>query len=92
MRVILEESAVADIDQLAAWVAKDSPQAARTMIRKVLDAVERLSLFPDLGHEGRDKGTYERAVSGTPYIIVYEIRRKPSGVLVISVVHGARDR
>jgi plasmid stabilization system protein ParE len=92
MRVILEESAVADIDQLAAWVAKDSPQAARTMIRKVLDAVERLSLFPDLGHEGRDKGTYERTVSGTPYIIVYEIRRKPSGVLVIAVVHGARDR
>jgi toxin ParE1/3/4 len=92
MRAILEESALADIDQLAAWVAKDSPLAARTMVQKILETIERLNLFPALGHEGRDSGTYERTVSGTPYIIVYEIRRKPSAVLVIAVVHGARGR
>jgi toxin ParE1/3/4 len=92
MRVILEESAVADIDQLAAWVAKDNPQAARAIIRKILETIERLNLFPALGHEGRDRGTYERTVSRTAYIIVYEIRRKPSAVLVIAVVHGARGR
>jgi plasmid stabilization system protein ParE len=45
-----------------------------------------------MGHAGRDAGTYERGVSGTPYIIVYEIRKKPIAVLVIAVVHGARDR
>jgi plasmid stabilization system protein ParE len=37
-------------------------------------------------------GTYEREVSGTPYIVVYEIRKRPSAVRVIAVVHGARDR
>jgi hypothetical protein len=34
----------------------------------------------------------ERGVSGTPYIVVYEIRKRPSAVLVIAVVHGTRDR
>jgi plasmid stabilization system protein ParE len=92
MRVILEETAVADIDRLAAWVAKDSPQVARTIVQKILETIERLNLFPELGHEGRDRGTYERTVSGTPYVIVYEIRRKPSAVLVVAVVHGARER
>ena len=92
MRVIIDESAIADIDGLSAWVAKNSPQAARSTVEKILQVIERLNLFPDMGHEGRDKGTYERTVSGTPYIIVYELRRKPSAVLVIAVVHGARDR
>ena len=92
MRVIIEESAVADIDGLAAWVAKDSPQGARSMVENILQTIERLNLFPEMGHEGKEKGTYERGVSGTPYIIVYEVRKKPSAVLVIAVVHGARDR
>ncbi len=92
MRVIIEESAVADIDGLAAWVAKESPQGARSMVEKILQTIERLGLFPEMGHKGRDAGTYERSVSDTPYIVVYEVRKKPSAVLVIALVHGARDR
>ena len=57
MRVIIEESAVADIDGLAAWVAKDSPQGARSTIEKILQTIERLVLFPEMGHAGRDAGT-----------------------------------
>ena len=92
MRVIIEESAVADIDGLAAWVAKDSPAGARSMTEKILETIERLVQFPEMGHAGRDRGVYERGVSGTPYIVVYELRTKPSAVLVIAVVHGSRDR
>jgi plasmid stabilization system protein ParE len=92
MRMIIEESAIADIDGLAAWVAKDSPRGARSTVEKILKTIECLNLFPDLGHKGADDGTYERNVSGTPYIVVYEVRKKPSAVLVITVVHGARDR
>jgi plasmid stabilization system protein ParE len=90
MRVIIEESAIADIDGLAAWVAKDSPHGARSMVERILQTIERLNLFPEMGHKRRDEGTYGRGVSGTPYIVVYELRKKPSAVLVIAVVHGAR--
>jgi len=92
MRVIIEESAVADIDGLVAWVAKDSPQRARSAVERILETIERLNLFPEMGHKGRDEGTYERGVSETPYIVVYELRKKPSAILVIAVVHGARNR
>jgi toxin ParE1/3/4 len=92
MRVIIEETAVADIDGLAAWVAKDSPLSARLVVHKILQTIDRLGLFPGMGHAGRDEGTYERGVSDTPYVVVYEVRKKPSAVLVIAVVHGARDR
>jgi plasmid stabilization system protein ParE len=92
MRVIIEETAVADIDALAAWIAKNSTQSARLVVQRILHTIERLGLFPEMGHEGRDEGTYERGVPDTPYIVVYEVRKKPSAVLVVSVVHGARDR
>ena len=92
MRVIIEETAIADVDALAAWIAKDSPQAARVVVEKILHTIARLELFPKMGHEGRDEGTYERGVGSTPYIAVYEVRERPSAVLVIAVVHGARNR
>ena len=92
MRVIMEESAIADIDGLAAWVGKDSPQGARSVVERILMTIEQLNLFPEMGHEGSDAGTYERGVSGTPYIIVYEVCKKPSAVIVIAVIHGSRNR
>jgi len=69
-------------------VARD--QAA--WVERILKTIVRLSLFPEMGHDSIDDGTYERSVSGTPYIVVYEVRKKPSAVLVIAVLHGARDR
>jgi plasmid stabilization system protein ParE len=55
-----------DIDGLAAWVAKDSPQGACFMVENILQTIERLILLPEMGHKGRDKGTYKRGESGTP--------------------------
>jgi plasmid stabilization system protein ParE len=84
MRVIIEESAVADIDGLAAWVAKESPQAARSVVEKILETIERLNLFPEMGHKGKDEGTCERGVSGTPYIYSVRIAQEAG--------RGSRDR
>jgi plasmid stabilization system protein ParE len=92
MRLIVDETAVGDIDGLLAWIAKDSPLAALQMARKILHTIERLSLFPEMGHRGQDHGTYERRVSATPYLVIYEVRKRPSAVIVIAVLHGARDR
>lgn len=92
MRVIIDEDAYGDIDHIAAWIAKDSPRAARNVVQKIIDAIERLSLFPEMGRRGRAHGTLERVVSGTPYIVVYEISRKPDAVVVTAVFHGSQDR
>jgi plasmid stabilization system protein ParE len=69
-----------------------NPRRFTTAIVDRSRARRSLHLFPEMGDEGMDDGTYERGVSGTPYIVVYEVRKKPSAVLVIAVLHGARDR
>lgn len=92
MRVILDGAAIADLEEHVAWIAKESPQAAAATVAKIFQAIERLEIFPRLGHEGRTHGTYERVVSGTPYIIVYELWEKPDAVIVTAIFHGAQDR
>lgn len=92
MRVVINEKAWDDLNSIGAWIAKDNPQAARHVLEHILRVVNQLESLPRLGHKGRAPGTYERGVSGTPYIIVYKISDTPAAVLVGAIVHGARDR
>lgn len=88
MRTRLTARADADLDALADHVAVDDPHAAGRQVLRVLDAVESLADYPNLGRPGRVPDTRELAVGGTPYLIIYRVR---SNVLwVLRVLHGAR--
>jgi toxin ParE1/3/4 len=91
MKVIIDEPAVADIDGLAAWIAKDSPKAARETVERILESIDRLAQFPTMGHPGRANGTLERGVSGTHYVIVYELHKRPTAIVVTAVFHTAQN-
>lgn len=55
-------------------------------------AADRLGLWPYTGHVGRAPGTYEWAVVGLPYIIVYEVDDAANEVAIIGIFDGAQDR
>lgn len=81
-----------DLNRIGAWIAKDNPQAARALLQKILQTIEHLHAFPRLARAGRARGTYERVVARTPYIIVFELRQNPAAVVIVAVAHGAQDR
>jgi len=91
MRVIIGPEAVADIDGLGAWVAKDDPKAAQHLVETILQTIERLGTFPKIGHPGTSADTFERAVSGTSYLILYEVSAKARAVQIIAVFNTNRD-
>ena len=46
------------------------------------------------GRRGRVSGTYERPVSGLPYIIAYALKATEAGdevLAILRVIHGARN-
>jgi toxin ParE1/3/4 len=92
MKVIIREVAYDDLDRIYAWIAKDRPRSANAVVDRILDSAERLGRFPHLGHVGQVPGTYEWAIPGLPYIIVYQVREGESLVIVSAVFHGAQDR
>ena len=92
MRVTFEPAATSELDRIFAWIAKDNPHAAFEMIARIEAKVMRLGT-PELANMGRPglvKGT--RELLEYPYIIVYKVYEERDEIVVISIVHGARDR
>jgi len=92
MKVIVSDSAYADLDRIHAWISKDRPLSADTVIDRILESAERLGRFPYLGHPGKAAGTYEWVVPRLPYIVVYKVNVDEDMVAVLAVFHGAQDR
>ena len=92
MKLVFDDRALADLEGIYNWIARDNPKAALAVVERVFESVEHLATFPRMGHVGRDEGTFEWVVPRLPYIVVYEIHPEKDEVIVVAVVHGARDR
>ncbi len=83
-------SAISDVKNLRDFIAQDSEAYADRFVQKILEVVERIGNFPNLGRkmpEALDESI--REVLFRNYRIIY--RREERNVLVLMVVHAARD-
>ena len=90
MLVQLTPAAVADLAEVARFIAADSPSRATSFIRELVDACEGLSEHPERFAllERYEHKTLRRRPVGQ-YLIVYRILA--SGVEVIRVVSAWQD-
>ncbi len=79
----------AEFAEQLTYLAKDSPDAARNVKRRVVEAVEALARMP-IGRPGRVFGTYEKFVPKTSLVIAYELPDQ-THLAVLRVVHAARN-
>src|SRR5262249_21066352 len=92
MRVLVRESAETDLDDIAAWIGKDNPAAARRVVAAIRNRINVLET-DELAHMGRPGTVAEtRGLIEYPYIIVYRVDDERREVVVLSIMHGARDR
>lgn len=88
MQVRWLRTALRNLDEEAAHIAAEDPQAAALVVRRVIDAVALLAGQPAMGRPGRVPGTRELIVPHTRYLIPYRVR---SGVVeVLRVFHTSR--
>ena len=92
MRLVFDDRAVADLENIYHWISRESPATAKAAVVRLLSSIELLSLFPLIGHGGRDAETFEWVVPRLPYIVVYEVDRAREQFLVTAVFHGAQNR
>lgn len=86
----LTARAVANVDDICAFIADDNVDAALRVRNTLEHAFERLAAMPEIGHS-RDDLT-ERAVKFWKvysYLIVYDPASTP--LTILTVLHGARD-
>jgi toxin ParE1/3/4 len=92
VRVVFHPAALEDIDCIFAWIAKDDPGAAASMIERIRDRISFLEIdaLTHMGRPGLVPGT--RELIEYPYIIVYRLDAERREIVVIAVMHGAQDR
>lgn len=89
-RYQLSQNAAAEIDQILDYLAEQSEDAAFRVGSALIEAFELLAEQPGIGHWRRDltDATY-KFWSVFSYYVVYDPSSSP--LMIISVVHGARD-
>jgi addiction module RelE/StbE family toxin len=89
VRIIWSQDAAADLEEICDYIAKDSEYYARVFAQGVINAIERLLLFPESGRVVPEYGQKDiREIIYQNYRIVYRI--KSDAVEIVAITHGAR--
>jgi plasmid stabilization system protein ParE len=88
--VIWAPAAVRDVESIAEYVARDSPDRAALLASRLTELAERAGVFPQSGRvipEIQDPACREMMYG--PYRVMYRVAG--NRVWITGVVHGARD-
>jgi len=88
MRVKFNRGALADIDEIAAYIAERNPKAAAELLARIEAVAKLLERTPEIGTR-TDRPNLRKLVIGS-YLMVYEITARE--VVIHYVRHGARRR
>ena len=90
MRIRWLNQALQNLEDEAAYIAKDDPKAARIVVQRIFRHVDRLADNPALGRPGRIHGTRQLVVPETRYIIPYRVRPQLDQIEILRVFHASR--
>ena len=88
-KIIFSPQAIADLEEVVRFIAKDDPAAAVRIGNALIDRVEILENFPLLGTP-YPKCPGVRKLVSRPYLIFYRIRERGNFVDILRYWHGAQ--
>ena len=88
--LIWSPRAIRDLESIRDYIALDSPAYAELVVRRLVQAVERLSVFPKSGRMVPERNSPAiREIIAGPYRIVY--RQREELVEIVTVFRGSRS-
>ncbi len=85
----LHPEAFADIDEIAAYIGEDSPEASHRVLNEIYQAIRLLVRFPNRGHRRPDLTSRPlRFILVRDYLVAYAPENAP--IWIIAVMHGHR--
>jgi toxin ParE1/3/4 len=90
MKVHYTDTALAEIDDILSYIAKDNPLAAEEVSAMMRVAIARLADYPRLAFETDVPGVRVVPVLPYRYLIFYSMQREQ--IVIRNVRHAARER
>ena len=88
--VIYSEAALADLQQITAFIASDNAEVAERFANRLVDLAESLRSMPQRGRPVK-KWPDVRVIVLAPYLIFYRYEKPAYRVEILRFWHGARD-
>jgi addiction module RelE/StbE family toxin len=88
MSIKWTKTALGSVDEIAGYIAKDSPTRASSFVLELQQAVTKLQAHPGMGRAGRVPGTRELVLHKN-YIAIYRVRG--DDVEILRLHHAARN-
>ena len=89
MKIVWSEPAIADLDAIQDYIARDSPHYATRVAQRLVESAEPLRDHLQLGRVLPEGDGRHREVLLAPYRILYRVEAE--GIYIVRVVHGARN-
>ena len=92
MRVLYTVQSRDDLSDLGDWIAKDSPRRAQSFVQELRAKCRGLGAYPArYPVVGEQQGLKVRRRVHGDYVILFSVTERPEAVVILRVVHGARD-
>ena len=78
------------LEEIHDFVARDKPAAAARLATRIVTVVQTLGSHPHIGRAAAEPGIRELVIGGTPYIVIYAVKK--SKVVISTIWHGAQSR
>lgn len=91
--VVWSGRALLELTRAIDYLAQRNLPAAQKIEARIIETTEKLARRP-IGRPGKQPDTYEKLVTGAPYLIVYALADDGEGgqVQIIRLFHTAQDR
>lgn len=88
--VVWSPEAIEDAEAIAAYIDRDSPWYAKAVVSKIVETVEAIPDFPEMGRAVPELGDATiRERFAHRYRVIY--RLDAERILIVAVIHGRQD-
>ena len=90
MRVSYSRRALAQLDEIFAYIAKDNAAAAAAVVNRIDALIALLGKYPTMGRATDKEGVRVMGVRRYPYLIFYKILPDGDEIRILRVRHTSR--
>ena len=91
MKISYSPIALAQLDDIFAYIARDNPVAAANVVDEIEAVVDHLADFPFAGRLTDEGGVRMLVLSRYPYLIFYKVLPNEN-LRILRILHGAQNR
>jgi len=84
--------ALSDLEAIADYLVPLSPQGAARVRAAILDSLQNLVQFSNIGHRQTAESVRKLAIRKYKYLIYYSVNDDAEEIVILTIQHGARER